>query len=238
MSQSTADTSASIDDPGLPAARERLDAVLEGFNRLSPDELARVGLSRHDPGARAALLEQATSAARRAGRSELVAEGRRSARDMILRRYQQGAIHPTFLALNWGISQGTIEDRVAIIDALQDAATAAVVADLVDPDVADALAADAAGILGLASGMAFEGSLDRAITPPPLGYSDHPIRRIALVFLAVEAVAFGIFAFGFDGSRPEALVALLTGALFTLVVVRRSRQPQVSDDADQLRGAP
>jgi hypothetical protein len=238
VSHSSTDTHASLDDPGFAAARERLDAVLEGFNRLSPDELARIGLSRRDPEARAALIEQATGAARQAGRSDLVAEGRRSARDMILRRYQQGAIHPTFLALNWGISQGTTRDRVAIIDALQDAATAAVVLDLVDPDVADALAADAAEIVGLASGMAFEGSLDRAITPPPPGYVDHPIRRIALVFLAIEAVVFVVVAFGYDGSRSDALIALLTGAVFTLVVVRRSGQPKTQPTPDNLRGAP
>jgi hypothetical protein len=238
VSQSTADPGRSIDDHGLGSARERLDAVLEGFNRLSPDELARIGLSRRDPEARAELIEQATGAASRAGRSDLVVEGRRRARDMILRRYQQGAIHPTFLALNWGISQGTTKDRVAIIDALQDAATAAVVVDLVDPDVADALAADAAEIVGLASGMAFEGSLDRAITPPPPGYFDHPIRRIAFVFLAIEAILVGVVAFGYDGSRSDALSALLTGALFTVLVVRRSGQPKTQTTPDHLRGAP
>ena len=157
---------------------------------------------------------------------------------MILRRYQQGAIHPTFLALNWGISQGTTKIAWRSSMRSRTRATAAVVLDLVDPEVADALTADAAEIVGLASGMAFEGSLDRAITPPPPGYFDHPIRRIALVFLAIEAVVFGVVAFGYDGSRSDALIALLTGALFTVLVVRRSGQPKTQTTPDNLRGAP
>jgi hypothetical protein len=220
---------------GLAAAGERLEAVLAGFNRLTPDELARIGLWRRDPGARAQLLATASAAARDAGRTELLADARRRARDMILRRYQQGAIHPTFLTLNWGISQGTTEDRVAIIDALQDAATAAVVADLVDPEVADALAADASEILRLAGGMAYEGSFDRAVAPAPPGYADHPIRRTAIAFVAIDVLLVGWLAIGLGGSSLEALVALLIGGAFALLIVRRSRQqrnePALPDDA-------
>ncbi len=223
------------DAAGLAAARERLEAVLAGFNRLSPDELARIGLWRRDATARAGLLETASSAARRAGRTELLAEARRRARDMILRRYQQGAIHPTFITLNWGISQGTTEDRVAIIDALQDAATAAVVADIVDPEVADALAADASEILRLAGGMAYEGSFDRAVAPAPPGYADHPMRRSAIAFLAIDLLLFGVLAIGLGGFDGGPLVALLIGSAFALLIVRRSRQHQVEparpDDA-------
>jgi energy-coupling factor transporter transmembrane protein EcfT len=68
--------------------------------------------------------------------------------------------------------------------------------------------------------------------------SDHPIRRVAIAFLAIEAILFGIVAFVSDGTRGDALVALLTGALFTLAVVRRSRQPRIPDDARPMRGAP
>lgn len=47
-------------------------------------------------------------------------------------------------AASTGISQGTVSDRVAIVEALADAAAAAVVEDELDPEVAAALARDAA----------------------------------------------------------------------------------------------
>ena len=223
MRDTTAGDRPSGEDPGTAAARERLETVLAGFNRLSPDELARIGLSRPDPAARAALLDAARRAANRAGRSALRAAARRRARDMILRRYQQGAFHPTFVTLNWGLSQGTTKDRVAIVEALQDAATSAVVADLVEPDVADALAADGAAILGLSSGMAYEGALDRAIAPPRAGYRDQPIRRWAVIFLAIDFIVLGVAALALGGERLDALIALAVGAVFALAVVLRAR---------------
>ncbi len=45
------------EDAATAGARERAEAALDGFNRLSPDELARVGLSRRDPAARAELVQ-------------------------------------------------------------------------------------------------------------------------------------------------------------------------------------
>jgi hypothetical protein len=140
---------------------------------------------------------------------------------MILRRYAQGAIHPTWIILNWGISQGTTEDRVAIIDALQDAATAAVVEDIVEPDVAQALAADAAEVLGLASGMVSEGSLDRVLRPAPPGYADVPFRWVALF---VVAVVVGVVA-AYAAVPVSGPIVLLVGAGFAVLVLFRARRP-------------
>jgi hypothetical protein len=213
------------DEAREAAARERVEAVLDGFNRLSPDELARIGLSRRDPTARAALLRTASNAARDAGREELFAETRRRARDTILRRYQQGAIHPTWITLNWGLSQGTTEDRVAIIDALQDAATAAVVVDLVDPEVTDALTGDAAQVLGLATGMAFEGSLDRALPVEAFTAADAPVRLSLLVgVMLVTGVAMAA-----SGLTTVLMpLALMVGVVVALIVRYRARRQ--SDD--------
>ena len=93
-------------------------------------------------------------------------QARDGARETVLRRYAAGTLHPTWVALNWGISQGTVEDRVAIVEALADAAAAAVVADALDPDVADALALDAGQVVGMAAGSASEGALARALYRP------------------------------------------------------------------------
>jgi hypothetical protein len=142
---------------------------------------------------------------------------------MILERYVQGVIHPTWIALNWGISQGTTEDRVAIVDALQDAAAAAVVADVVDPEVADALSADAAQVLGLAGGMVSEGSLDRVLRPAAPGYAEIPFRWVALF---VGAVIAGAFVIGIDYVPVLGPVALLVGLGVAILVLARARGPR------------
>ncbi len=81
-------------------------------------------------------------------------------------RYASGSLNPTFVGLNWGLSQGTVESRVAIAETLADAAAAAVVADALDPEIAAALALDAASITNLAAGEASEGSLAQALRDP------------------------------------------------------------------------
>ena len=166
---------------GETTARARLEALFTTFNRLTPDELGHIGLLRDDGPARSALLATVEAAARRADRSALLGEARTEARDVVMRRYAEGSLHPTWVGLNWGLSQGTTEDRVAIVEALADAAAAAVVEDLVDPSVTEALALDAGHILALAIGEASEGSLAHAIEPPPAGFRDTPGRRIAVV---------------------------------------------------------
>jgi hypothetical protein len=59
---------------GDDAARARLDALFDAFDRLTPDELARIGLVRADPSERHALHSTVTAAARSAGRSALLSE--------------------------------------------------------------------------------------------------------------------------------------------------------------------
>lgn len=102
----------------------------------------------------------------RTGRVALVVEARDAAREAVLTRYSAGSFHPTFVALNWGISQGTIENRVAIAETLADAAAAAVVADVLDPEIATAIALDATAITNLAAGEASDWSLARALRNP------------------------------------------------------------------------
>ena len=206
---------------GETTARARLEALFTTFNRLTPDELGHIGLLRDDGPARSALLATVEAAARRADRSALLGEARTEARDVVMRRYAEGSLHPTWVGLNWGLSQGTTEDRVAIVEALADAAAAAVVEDLVDPSVTEALALDAGHILALAIGEASEGSLAHAIEPPPAGFRDTPGRRIAVV---VGAVVVGLLVFAVGTVLAGPYLGIAGGIVVALIEIALARR--------------
>jgi len=166
---------------GEAMARARVEALFAQFNALTPDELGRIGLRRADPVRRAPRIAIVEDAARRADRGVLLGEAREEARNVVLGRYAEGSLHPTWVGLNWGLSQGTTEDRVAIVEALIDAAAAAVVSDLVSAEITDDLSLDAEQVLGLAGGEVSEGSLAHAIEPPPPGMGDSRGHRGAVV---------------------------------------------------------
>jgi hypothetical protein len=170
------------------AARERLETLFAAINRLSPDELARIGFRAASPEERQPLLDAVAAAAVASGRQALVAEARAQVREAVMGRYASGILHPTFIALNWGLSQGTVEDRIAIAETLADAAASAIVEDVLDPEVATTLALDAAAITGMATGEAYEGSLGRLLRDPEdpeLGPSRalRVTRRVGVVYL-------------------------------------------------------
>ncbi len=210
-------------------ARARLEALFEGFDRLTPDELAHVGMRRDHGEARASLLRVCAEAAEKHGRTELLAEARTQAREAVLNRYSAGSLHPTFIGLNWGLSQGTVEDRVSVVQALEDAAAAAVVADLVDRDVADALSVDAEHLVDLSAGDVSDGSLAHAIAPPAPGLHDTGSRKAAVGFgalvVGVLAIAAGLLAAGagvaYDISIATAFVVGVVGAGIVFALSRR-----------------
>jgi hypothetical protein len=189
-------------DAGELAARERLETLFRAFDRLTPDELARIGFRRAPDEERDGLRHAVDDAARRTGRVGLVEEARAAARDAVIKRYSAGSFHPTFVGLNWGLSQGRVEDRVAIAGTLADAAAAAVVEDALNPEIATELALDAAAITSLAAGEAWEGSLAqalRATEDPELRASPQirEARRVAVlatVAIAVVAASSGVIA--------------------------------------------
>jgi hypothetical protein len=151
---------------GERAARRRLEDLFRAFDRLTPDELARTSCRLAPDEVRGPLLDAVDEAAIRTGRVALMDEVRDSVVEAVLARYSAGSFHPTFAGLNWGLSQGTVEDRVAISEALADAASVAVVEDALDPEIAAALTREAAAIMDLAAGEASEGSLAQAIRDP------------------------------------------------------------------------
>ncbi len=186
-------------DTGELAARERLDTLFRAFDRLTPDELARIGYRLAPDEERDPLLDAIDEAAERTGRGVLVGEARDAAREAVLTRYSAGSFRPTFVGLNWGVSQGTIESRVAIAETLADAAAAAVVADALDPEVVEALALDAASITNLAAGDASDGSLARALRgpgDPDLGLPRRDRWIGGAVMVVAAAIVTGIGALG------------------------------------------
>jgi hypothetical protein len=224
---------------GETEARARLQTLFAGFDRLTPFELERIGLRRRDDEAREALLHTVAEAARSADRTLLLGEARGQARDTVLRRYRDGGLHPTWVGLNWGISQGTIEDRVAIVEALEDAAAAAVVADLVQPEVVEALALDADRIMDMAAGEVSEGSLAHAVAPPAAGLRDTRGRRIAVWVgaLVVGSLAFGMVevvfgsSAGTDAGMGGAVAAAVVSAGIVVALARRDPGDEPAPDA-------
>jgi hypothetical protein len=197
---------------GEVQARARLEALFEGFDRLTPDELARMGMRRDHGAARASLLRLVAAAAEKHGRTKLLDDARTQARDAVLNRYSAGSLHATYIGLNWGISQGTVEDRVSVVEALEDAASAAVVADVVDRDVVEALSVDAEHLVDLSAGDVSEGSLAHAIAPPAPGFRDTRSRRAAVGFgalvVGVVAISGSLLA---AGSGVALDVSIVTG---------------------------
>jgi hypothetical protein len=211
-----------VDDDA--AARGRLERLFADLDRLTPDELGRIGLRPAAPEERRELRAAVDEAARRTGRGALVEEARQSAVDAVLGRYAAGGLRPTFVGLNWGLSQGTVEDRVAIAEAVSDAAAAAVVEDALDPKVAAALALDARQVVGLAAGRAAEGSLSRALDvpdDPDLGPSEAG-RRLRLAAAAVVvAASVMLWTLPLATEGAIVLVAVTVAAVGALVVANR-----------------
>ena len=206
---------------GEAAARARVDALFERFNRLTPAELAHIGLGREDPERHRARMEAVEAAAEASGRSVLLGEARAEAREIVLRRYGEGLLNPTWAGLNWAVSGGPAADRAAVSLALSDAASASVVEDLLEPDALDALSIDAEHVLALASGDAYEGALARAIEPPAPDLADPP-GRTAVVYGG--ALIGGLLVFLAGEVLVSPLLGIAGGLVFAMIVIAQGRR--------------
>jgi hypothetical protein len=206
---------------GENAARLRVDALFERFNNLTPTELAHIGLQRQDPEHHRDRMEAVEAAAEASGRSVLLGEARAEARELVLRRYGEGTLNPTWIGLNWGISGGAAEDRASISVALADAASAAVVEDLVSPEIAGELLIDAEHVLGLASGDAYEGALSRVIEPPAPDLDDPP-GRTAVVYGG--AVIGGLLVAVAGANLIGVPIGVAGGLVFAMIVIAQGRR--------------
>jgi hypothetical protein len=112
------------DDPRVVA---RVEAFFARLDRLGNDGIGQTPVPAADRVRRGEVRDAATAAAIAAGRGQLLEESR---------RFGSRVFRPTWVGLNWGQSLGTVEDRVAIAEIFDDAATAAVVADIAEPEIA------------------------------------------------------------------------------------------------------
>lgn len=116
---------------------DRLGAFLQALERLAVDDLAVLALPEPDPDERTDLLARAITAAEKAGRLDEVRAAPGRAREVIVNGFAFRAYDPTWFGLNWGRSLGRADDRARLLAAVEDAAVAAVVADLLpEEDVA------------------------------------------------------------------------------------------------------
>ena len=122
-----------------PPPADRVAAFLAELGRFSVDDLAMVALPEPDPDERAALLQRAVDAAHAADRREELAVAPARAREQLFRAWSRRGYEPTWFGLNWGRSLGRADDRARLVAAVEDAAVAAVVADLLSPDDVGAL---------------------------------------------------------------------------------------------------
>jgi hypothetical protein len=205
----------------LTAAEQRVATFLEDVGRLGFDAFAQTVLSTADTAeARASARTEADRIARSAGLDELAADARASVRAHILRTYEEALYRPTMVGLNWGLSEGTVEDRIATVGAAEDAVTAAVVEPyLSDPDFQQLTSPFEL----IARGQAIDASFDMTRATARAVGGRGPARTrgaaIAIIVLAVAVIAFA-------GWWPMAVIVVLGAA----VVARyRSRDAGASE---------
>jgi hypothetical protein len=101
--------------------------------------VALVSLPHDGAAERTPAREAAAAACVEAGLGPLLDATREKARTRVIRMYDRNMYQPTWAGLNWGRSLGTIEDRVAVAAAVEDAAIGTVAADVAMPADVDAL---------------------------------------------------------------------------------------------------
>ena len=123
----------------LADAQVRVDAFMATLDHVGIEDVGLVSLPGADIAARAPARAQAVAAAEEAGLGPYLIKAREKARAHVVRMYDRNAYQPTWAGLNWGRSLGTIEDRVAIAAAIEDAVIGTVAMDVMSPEVTERL---------------------------------------------------------------------------------------------------
>lgn len=118
----------------LTNTRVRVERFLEELDHLGIEDVALVSLPHDGAGERTPEREAAAAACVAAGLGALLDETREKARNRIIRMYDRNLYQPTWAGLNWGRSLGTVEDRVAVAAAVEDAAIGTVAMDVAPPE--------------------------------------------------------------------------------------------------------
>jgi hypothetical protein len=216
--------SSNADDP-RPAADARVAAFLAQLDQLEADIVSRLGMAASsETPERDAAREEAFAVARAAGLEATVHDARATVRETLRRRMDEGSYRPTMVGLNWGISAGTVEDRVAITQAAEDAVTAVVVEPFASVDVLTELTS-AFDLVD--RGHAASPSVDlsrataEALSPATSGRSSIWL----LVILGVAVVASIAVATGIGRGVGLAGLAVAIGAMLVWLVMRGRVSP-------------
>jgi hypothetical protein len=196
----------------LDAAGQRVAAFLEALDRLGFEAFAQTALSTADPGgARTSARTEADRIARSVGLEEVAAEARAQVRAHILRTYDEALYRPTMVGLNWGLSEGRVEDRIAAVGAAEDAVTAAALEPYLPDPVVQQLTSPFEMIT---RGQALDASFDLTRATARAVGDRGPARwtsgvAIVVLVLLVSAIAFA-------GWWPIAVVVVLVAAVIAM----------------------
>ena len=130
------------DEPaGLPAdARSRLERFAAALERIHVDDLTLYAIRRRQPDHRRAV-ERALVAASESGLTEAIQAASAAVTSYVTRTYGNAQFRTAYVGLNTAPGLGPTDDRVRVMQSLNDAVMAIVLDDLVD-------AADQAELLG------------------------------------------------------------------------------------------
>jgi hypothetical protein len=163
---------------------------------------------------RSAALDRAVRAADAAGRRELLDDAWRRTRQMVMNAFAQRGFTGTWALTEWSVSVASARDRIAVVEAFEEAAAAAVTADLVDDETKELLEATAGSLEGM-SHLPRAGALSE-MTPAT-------VRRHGVAGTVV-AVAFGALLLG-SGIAAAAPVVLVAGMLLVAIgIVAQARR--------------
>ena len=196
-------------DPGSDAARARVAALFEHAARVN---LSVVVVAPPDE-TRESARNAATDAAIVAGRSELLREATASAREIVLNGFANAGFSGTWAVSEMSMSVATAADRVAAVEAFEEATVAAIAEDLVDPETLDILGATWDQISS-SSAIPSPGALS-SIAATAAGVDRSPI-QVAILAGVILVCAFVGFAYGsYAGLIAVFLGVGIVGALMS-----------------------
>jgi hypothetical protein len=189
------------------AARDRVANLLERFTRVG---LQVVVVSPPDA-TRLAARDLARAAAKNAGRGALLDEAAAAARETTIRSFARAGFSGTWAATDMSVSVASAGDRVAAAAALEEAAMAAVVEDLVDDETLDVLQASANELVR-SSALPPPGSLS-ALASPAAASIRGPVQIATLIALAIVSAAIWLTVGAAAGFTALVFGLLLAGGL-------------------------
>ena len=179
--------------PAGTTVAERIATLKSAVGGLDREDVQRISLPLPDEPRRDAL-GRAVAAAAAAGRSDVLAGTRSALRHEALVRYRRAMLRPTWVGLNWGVSSGTVDDRMAIVAALDEAAVLAVTEDLLDEADRDVLGWAPELLLDSAAHTTDPGSLAHVLPGAPTGRAVTAIAAIGGAILGFGLLAAPIAA--------------------------------------------